>query len=497
MTISNDQSGDSMAMAHTPQTDHDARIAAIEQQLAPLVTGDDSGSANQQRTSLTQVMAEAGVPGIGVAVIDGGRIAWARGYGVVEVGGASVTPATLFQCASISKPVAAVVALRLVEAGALDLDGDVNERLTSWRIPSAPYWTDRGRVDWRPHVTLRQLISHTAGLTVHGFPGYPVGAPLPTLPQILDGVSPANTPPIRVDTLPGAHMRYSGGGYTVLTQLLEDVTGKPFPALARELVLAPLGMDDSSFEQPLPPERAALAAHAHHAANQPVPGGWHVYPELAAAGLWATPTDLARFALGLQAALAGAAGAILSQATMSEMMTAQSPEDGVDAVGLGVFLSGAGETARFGHTGGNEGFTCELAAYQRRGQGAIVMTNGEGGWLVLKAILNTIAEVYEWPDYTPFRLSGAWAETDATTLAAYVGHYADDAGRRCAITLDGDELRLAFGDQSPLLLTPDGAGAYQVEAMAATVAFAAAEGAQPARLTLRQNGRALTLTKRD
>lgn len=483
-------------MAHLAP-EQQARIAYIEQQIAPLASGsDDPGAQPGQRRPLAEVMAAAGVPGIGVAVIDNGRIVWARGYGVVEVGGAPVTSDTLFQCASISKPVAAVMALRLVEAGALDLDGDVNERLTSWRIPANPYWGDQGRAEWRPRITLRQLISHAAGLTVHGFPGYPVDAPRPTLPQILDGEPPANTPPIRVDTLPGAQMRYSGGGYIVLTQLLEDVTGQPFAALARELVLAPLGMDSGGFEQPLPLERTARAARAHRAAAQPVPGGWHVYPELGAAGLWATPTDLARFALGLQAALAGAPGAILSQATMREMMTSQAPEDDVDAVGLGVFLSGAGETARFGHTGGNEGFTCELAAYQQRGQGAVVMTNGDGGWLVLKAILNTIAEVYEWPDYTPFRMSGAWgAGAGATTIAAYVGQYADDAGRRCAVTQHGDELWLAYGDQPPLPLEHDETGVYTIETLNVTVSFAPA-AVWPS-LTLHQNQREITLKKRD
>ncbi len=498
MTSDDHSGGESTAKPYDPQSDHDARIASIEQRIAPVAAGDDASDQPGERRSLAGVMAAAGAPGISVAVIDGGRIAWARGYGVVAAGDDTpVTPETLFQCASISKPVAAVMALRLVEAGALDLDGDVNERLTSWRISTVPYWTDRGRVEWRPRVTLRQLISHTAGLTVHGFPGYPVEAPLPTLPQILDGAPPANTPPIRVDTLPGAQMRYSGGGYTVLTQLLQDVTGQPFATLARELVLEPLGMAASEFEQPLPPERARLAAHAHHAAAQPVSGGWHVYPELAAAGLWATPTDLARFALGLQAALAGAPDAILSQATMRDMMTPQAPEEGVDAVGLGVFLTGKGETARLGHTGGNEGFNCELTAYQRRGQGAVVMTNGDGGWLVLKAILNTIAEAYEWPDYTPFRMSGAWAATDAATLATYVGHYADDAGRRCAITQRDDELWLAYGDQPPLPLETDGKGGYSVAALQATVAFEAASDGQPTTLTLRQNGRALILTKQD
>lgn len=475
---------------------HRERIEFIEQRLASLMAeGADPHAA--ARSSLTARMAELGVPGVSVAVIEDGHIAWARGYGVVAVGQSErVTPATLFQCASISKPVAAVVALRLVESGALSLDEDVNERLTSWKIPPITYWNGQGRVDTQPRVTVRQLLSHTAGLTVHGFPGYPVGTPLPRLTEILNGEPPANTPPIRVDTLPGVQMRYSGGGYTVLTQLLQDVTGRPFPALARELALDPLGMTASGFEQPLPPQRARLAARAHRSQRQPIPGGWHIYPELAPDGLWAPPTDLARLALGLQAALRGEPGAILSTATIREMMTAQAPEQGVDAVGLGVFLSGEGETARFAHSGGNAGFSCQLLAYQRRGQGAVVMTNSDDGWFVILELCNTIAEAYSWLDYQPYRLSGGWSEPDGASYSAIVGAYADSAGRQCVIEATGDELWLKIGEQPPLPLEQSATTDFTVEGMDARVEFTYEASGAVSALTLRQNGRAVILARR-
>src|SRR2546427_8640311 len=140
-------------------------------------------------------------------------------------------------------------------------------------------------------------MSHTAGLTVHGFPGYDVDAPVPTLVQIFNGEKPANTAPIRVDILPGTQERYSGGGITIEQQLMMDVTGKPFPELLRETVLDKIGMADSSYEQPLPAGRAAMTAIGTYGDGKPVHGKWHIYPEMAAAGLWATPTDPAEIAV--------------------------------------------------------------------------------------------------------------------------------------------------------------------------------------------------------
>src|SRR6185436_9257568 len=142
-----------------------------------------------------------------------------------------VDPTTLFQAGSISKPVAAVAALRLVDAGRIDLDADVNDYLVSWKVPA--------NEGWQPRVTLRHLLSHTGGLTVHGFPGYARGQAVPTLVQVLDGAKPANTAAVRDNAVPGTQSRYSGGGTTIVQQMLIDVMGKPFPALMRELVLDP------------------------------------------------------------------------------------------------------------------------------------------------------------------------------------------------------------------------------------------------------------------
>jgi CubicO group peptidase (beta-lactamase class C family) len=288
-------------------------------------------------------------PGISIAVIDKGRIQWARGYGLRESGGSeAVTPETLFQAASISKPVAAVAALRLAQQGKLDIDEDVNRKLSSWELPKNEFTSEK-------KVTLRGLLSHSAGLTVHGFAGYASDTTVPTLLQVLDGVTPANSKPIRVDIAPGTKYRYAGGGYVVLQQLLMDVTGKQSPPFMQATVLKRIGITSSTYEQPLPKERWSQAAIGHRSDGEKVKGNWHTYPEMAAAGLWTTPRDLARFAIEIQRSLAGKSNRILSQKTARQMLNPQ-----VGGWGLGFGLPGKGPSARFSHGVANEGYRCLL-----------------------------------------------------------------------------------------------------------------------------------------
>src|SRR5262245_2289852 len=266
---------------------------------------------------LTQRMAYYATPGASIGVVDDGALAWARGFGVRTMRGAdAVTANTPFQAGSIAKPVFALAVMRLIEDGTLDLDADVNGYLTSWQVPA--------NGGWQPRITLRQLLSHTAGTTVHGFRGYPASGPWPTPLAVLQGVPPANTPEVIVDLLPGLTFRYSGGGTTIAQQVVVDVLRRPFPELMRELTLDPLGMADSTFEQPLPASMAARAAVAHPLNGQPLPGGAHVYPEMAAAGLWTTAADLSRLAVELMRTLRGERSALpLKPETLQLMLRPQ------------------------------------------------------------------------------------------------------------------------------------------------------------------------------
>lgn len=380
--------------------------------------GDIEVQGRPARTwSLARRMAHYRTPGVSIAVIDGGRIAWARGFGLKTAGTTdSVTPGTLFQAASISKPVAATATLRLVAQGALALDTNVNRYLTSWQVPD-------NRFTVTEKVTLRRILSHSAGLTVHGFPGYAENAPLPSLVQILNGEKPANTAAVRVDTTPGAIWRYAGGGTTVQQLLLTDVTGEPFPSLLQRLVLDPAGMTHSTYEQPLPESRRPEAAWAHDTAGKAIPGRWHAYPEMAAAGLWTTPTDLSRWALAIAAARAGTDTSLLPRSVAQEMLTEQK-----GGFGLGPTVRGSGREFRFGHGGSNEGFRSTLVYYPEAGVGAAIMGNSDASGRLIQEIENALAAEYAWPDHSP-RVITAIA-VDSATLARIQGGYQLEFNRR-------------------------------------------------------------------
>jgi len=326
-------------------------------------------------------------------VIDDCRIAWAKGYGVIEKGQSNpVTEQTLFQAASISKPVAATLALHLVEQGLLDLDRNVNEMLQSWKIPENDFTRDE-------KITLRRILSHTAGLTVHGFRGYDVagGEKIPTIQEVLDGVEPANSDPVRVDIVPGTKFRYSGGGYTVMQLLIEDTTGRPLFELADEVVFAPLGMTSSTFQKPLPPSLVARTSAGHLEDGSSITGYWFLPSGSICCGLWTTPSDLARFAIELQRSYRGESNKILSAEMTQEMLTQQQGTN----FGLGMGLLEEGRDVYFTHSGGNVGFRCILIAHRDKGYGMVVMSNSDNLGSLYHEILRSVAREYGWDGILP------------------------------------------------------------------------------------------------
>ncbi len=359
-------------------------VAAL---IAQIEAAQPGGTGELAPLTITQAMEKAHVPGVSVAVIRDFQIHWARAYGVADVvTGAKVDTDTLFQAASISKPVAAMAVLRAVQDGRFGLDDDVNGILRSWKLPTGEFTKSQP-------VTPRSLLSHTSGLDDgFGFPGYHPSAPLPTLVQILDGQKPSNVGPVRLGRPPMTAMKYSGGGVTLMQLALTDVLGRPFPEIMQQTVLAPIGMTRSAYDQPLSSERDRNAARAHGLDGQAMDAKWHVYPELEAAGLWTTPSDLARFLIEVQQSIRGRSNRVLSRAMAQEMVNPV----GVGDYGVGLGTSKIGEGWYVGHGGSNWGFRCDMKAHKIKGYGVAIMTNGDRGGRMAEELERRIESAYHW-----------------------------------------------------------------------------------------------------
>jgi len=454
-----------------PQTDAQRKLERVESCLLPpvVVKGDPP-----QCQTLAKRMADLHVPGVSIAVVHNGVIEWARGYGVAELGGTPVSAETIFQAGSISKPIATLAALHLVQEGKLSLDSDVNATLTSWKIP--PSSAAQGKP-----VTLRELLTHTAGFTVHGFPGYAENAPVPTLVQVLNGEPPANTAPIRLESVPGSKWNYSGGGFTVMQQLVLDVAKEPFPKLLHDTVLMPIGMIHSTYQQPLPSDLHSAAAMPYTVEGVAVPGGPHTYPEMAAAGLWTTPSDLAHYIIEVQQSLQGHLNHVLSQ-----QMTQQMLAPGKGDWGPGLQIGGSASKPYFSHGGVNEGYESLFAAYEHGGDGAVVMTNAQGGSRLASEVMSSIALAYDWPDFHPAVRTQIKLEPAA--LARYVGSYQITPQFSIAFTLEGDQLMTQATGEPKMPIFPESDRKFFFKVMDAEVEFFSDDKGQVSYLILHQGG---------
>lgn len=432
----------SVPTAPTASRTKHAPAEQIETGLLPAVQvrGEDVFHTLEER------MREYKIPAISIAVFDHYEVVWAKAYGLADV--ESNTPAdehTTFLAGSISKSVNALGQLSAVSDGILSLDAPINDELVSWKLP------DNDLTRAKP-VTLRMLLSHTAGTTVHGFRGYAPGEPVPTVPQILDGQAPANSAAIRVDLAPGTEFRYSGGGITISQLALADRAKKPYAQFLEERVLRPLGMTSSSYDQTLSPERLAHAAVGYGSDGKPVEGKRFAYPEMAAAGLWTTATDLARFFLEVAKARAGTSTHI-SKAVAQLMTTKVTSVGPTDGVGLGVFLLDRNGAQYFGHNGADIGFQADALASLDPvcGCGLVLLTNSENGLRIGAEIERTIFAAYGWPG-APAMITRV--ALDAAQRAKFVGRY-DTGAAPIEIVERGDKLfiRVPFMDGDELVPT--------------------------------------------
>ena len=403
--------------------------------------------------ALSDRMSFYGVKGLQIAVVEDGRVDWSGSYGLASPGGPAVDRGTLFQAGSISKPVTALAALRLAQHRRVSLDQDLREILKSWRLPPSEF-------DETKAVTLREALSHTAGLNMPKFLGYRPGTPLPTAIQTLSGDAPANSGRLLLEAIPGSRWRYSGGGYLLIQQALEDTTQTPFRKLMREAVLGPAGMSSSTFDLFTPAERSG-AASGHDMSGNVLPEGWFMLPEAAAAGLWSTASDLAALIIEIKRSIGGQSGALLSRALATEMVTPV-----LNDWGLGLELAGEGDDLRFMHSGGTQGYRSLMLGFVNAPRGLAILTNGEIGDQLIAEIVRGVAKAYGWGVY-PQRVRAVAKRDPARALLAGTYRAVSDDGTASLITVGvspADELTASVpvwgGWQRPRVLHRASADLY-------------------------------------
>ena len=395
------------AQTNKYSTDVEEKIKQVENNLAGWVQ-----TGYNDTWSLEERMKKYNVSGVSIAVVHNYKIEWARGYGFADVSEKrSVNEKTLFQAASISKSLNSVGVLKLVQEKRLDLNSDINKYLVTWKFPYDEKSNSK-------QISLTNLLSHTAGLTIHGFPGYAKGDSLPTLPQILDGKKPANTMAVRSSVEPGKNVIYSGGGTTVTQLIVMDVTHQSYDIFMQKNVLDPLGMNSSSFTQPPPESKEKLLATGYKADGKEVTGKYHIYPEQAAAGLWTNPSDLCRYIIETQLSYQGKSSKVLTP-EMTILRLTPVLEDAA----LGTFVNSrvTGSLKYFNHNGGNEGFSCTSIGCRDNGEGVVIMTNSDNG-VILEEIANSVATVYKWKDYYLPEIKKV-VDVDTSVLTKYLGKY--------------------------------------------------------------------------
>jgi len=309
--------------------------------------------------------------------------------------------------------------------------------------------------------------------------------------QVLNGESPANTAKVEVNILPGLQNRYSGGGMTVAQQVLVDFLQKPFPQIMREIVCEPLGLADSTYEQSLPRPWAQRAATAHPWKGVPLKGKHHLYPEMAAAGLWTTATDLAKMGVELLQVLhQKKAPSLLTKETIESMLRPQLEEQKngeSDFVGLGIFCSGKEDGFYFGHGGWDEGFIAIMRFYKNLGKGAVIMLNSNEGFPLMDELLHATAIEYDWPEAVPEQKKPAIIANPGD----YTGIYTSKAGTQFKVSIDGESLVLQYQQQPPLPIIPASETDFFTHALNTTVAFEKDKNGRITSLIITQEGKTI------
>ncbi|MDB5135334.1 MAG: serine hydrolase [Mucilaginibacter sp.] len=474
--------------------DTSAAISQVERNLvgATHVEGDDP-------MLLSERMAYYHVKGVSIAVIHNYKMEWAKGYGWADEDlKRPVTAQTVFQAASISKSLNSVGVLKLVQDKKLDLYTDINNYLRSGKEPISTQNTDSymlingAQLNWKfPYdslsknkkITVANLLSHTGGLTVHGFAGYEKGMDIPGIVQVLNGKPPANSKPVRSMYEPGLKFEYSGGGITITQLIVTIIAREPYEKYMEENVLKPLGMLGSTYFQ-FPSALKPLMATGYYANGTEVPGKHHIYPEQAAAGLWTNPTDLSKYIIETQLAYEGRSHKVLTQQITKLRLTPYVDKQ----TALGVFIEDFDGTKYFGHGGSNEGFRSQYYGSLQDGNGVVVMVNSDNG-NIIPEIVNSVAKVYGFKGlYRSKLVKTSMLKVADSILQSYTGKYELAPDFILTITKNGTQLFGQPTGKSKFALFPETENKFSIKEEDIEIEFVKGDKGTIEKAVLYQNG---------
>ncbi|SDP33279.1 CubicO group peptidase, beta-lactamase class C family [Mucilaginibacter sp. OK268] len=449
------------------------KIQQVENNLTTVIQSENDGTYN-----LKDRMTYYHIHGVSIAIIHNYKIEWAKGYGWADDSlKIPVTTQTLFQAGSISKSLNSVGVLKLAQDKKIDLYTDINTYLRSWKFPHAPL--SKGK-----KLTIANLLSHTGGLTVHGFGGYEKGDAIPTILQVLDGKKPANSPAVRSMYEPGLKYEYSGGGITISQLIVMDITHEPYEKFMYDNVLKPLGMTASTYQQPPTDKAPKLVSAAYYSDGKQVKGKYHIYPEQAAAGLWTNPTDLCKYIIETQLAYMGKSHKVLSQQMTNLMLTPYANE----SAALGVFIDSYPDSTKyFEHGGVDEGFISQYYGSIEDGNGLVIMVNTANGGNLIPEIVNSIAKVYGFK-YLNHSKTIKTVDVPDSVLQNYSGQYELEPRYILTISKEDGNLFVQATGQEKVEIFPESESKFFLKIVDAEIEFIKGDKGQITKLILNQNG---------
>ena len=378
------------------------------------------------------------IPGFSIAVIRKGELVWTQAWGNQSSNGGKLACDTLFQAGSLAKPVTVFAAFRMQQKNLINFDTNIEQYLSRYHLPSG------AQTESNP-VTFRNIFTHRSGIIAGGYEGYPNGSAIPTDVQTLSGLPPSNAPKLEILAPPNTQLRYSGAGYTVAEIALQDRFEKDFDPLMQEWLLKPFGMKQASFAQPIPPKFFPQIARGHDSQGKMIPGGWHNHPEQAAAGLWATPSDMATFLIELHRAYTHKSK-LISKASMKEFLA-----DTQDGHSYGFRRLGEESAIFFTHNGGTRGYRAGMTINLESGDGLVYMSNSDAGANLGLEFLAAIARTEQWSIFRETTVKRRLISPDE--LVKFAGQYEfKEQGWKIQVLFENNGLTILFpnGDRYPL-----------------------------------------------